>query len=434
MNDVTLLTIVGIDRKNFDRFGPLFKDYVFSKECLDVYKAIGDYYKSYPSATKVNWEEFSTFFFLIKKIKDPEKNTSYRSIIRNCSDTETSVAGKPVEELPKFFQDVLKHYVKLDYVTQIANTALRAGQSLVNGEDATLDEVEKLLESAKKEVGHTAAPESIFVPRNLSALLTTVSSKGLEWPLEELNVSAGPVRKGDFIIVSAYVETGKTTFSAHCVSHFLRQLTATDGPIIWINNEEQSPKVMFRIIQSYFGVTTEELIKNAAKYEADFESAVGSRLLIPTDDSGYNSVPKLNALFKEYKPSVIVFDQLDKVNGWGQEDRDDIRLGKLYGWAREKARENGVVIAVSQADATGASTEWLTAAQLRGSKVDKPGEADAIITIGKSADLTKYAVRYIHLPKNKLLGGPRTRPEFRHGHFEVEINAAVARYRGKMKP
>jgi KaiC/GvpD/RAD55 family RecA-like ATPase len=73
--------------------------------------------------------------------------------------------------------------------------------------------------------------------------------------------------KGTLFLIAAYVETGKTTFAAQTVSHMARQLPDESHPILWINNEEQSAKVMFRVIQSYFGVTTEELVKNAKHYE-----------------------------------------------------------------------------------------------------------------------------------------------------------------------
>jgi KaiC/GvpD/RAD55 family RecA-like ATPase len=432
MNDTTLLTLLARDKNTHDRFAPLVKEYVLSKECYDIFKAIGEYYKSYPSATKVDWAEFSTFFFLVRKL-NTEKATTYRLILDNIHERSRSLELLKPEELPKFHQDVYKHFVKLDYLTQITNLSLKTGQDLVSGREVEFDAISDLVDKCKSEVGRSEAPDSIFVPRNLSAIVSTVSAPGLEWPLEELNVSLGPLRKGDFIVVGAYVETGKTTFAAHCVSHMVRHLEAEAGPILWINNEEQSAKVMFRIIQSYFGVTTEELLKNSTKYESLFTSEVGDRILVPADDSGYNSVGRLNALFREYKPSLIVFDQLDKVHLHGEFARDDIRLGNLYKWARDKSKTHCPIIAITQVDASGATSQYITAAQLRGSKVDKPAEADAIITIGRSSDMAKASSRFIHFPKNKLLGGDRCREEFRHGYHEVQIKPEIARYVGSMK-
>jgi replicative DNA helicase len=97
------------------------------------------------------------------------------------------------------------------------------------------------------------------------------------------------------------------------------------------------------------------------------------------------------------------------------------------------AKTYGVVIAVSQIDATGEGQEYLTMNQLRGSKTDKAGEADAIITIGRSNDPAKRHSRFIHVPKNKLLGGPHSREEYRHGYFEVTIKPEIGRYITNMK-
>lgn len=431
MNNITLLTLLSTDKKQFERFSPLVKEYVLSAESFDIFKAISEYYLNYPSATAVNWEEFSTFFFMVKGKVKPEKASNYRSILEACQRKAGELVGLKPEELPKFYQDVQKYYVKLDYLTRICNTSLEGNQKLVSSvAENTLDDVEKLVIEARKELGRKDDPETIFVPRDLSAVVKAVSADGLDWPLDELNMSLGPLRKGDFVVVGAYVETGKTTFAAQCASHMAQQLKPEQGPVLWINNEEQSQKVMFRIIQSYFGVTTEELIKNARAYNERYRVEVGDRILLPSDDSGFNSTGRLTRLFREYKPSLIIFDQLDKVHIRGDFERDDLRLGNLYKWAREVAKEWAPVIAITQVDATGAKSEWITADQLRGSKVDKPAEADVIITIGKSQDIAKQHARYLHFPKNKLLGGKKFREEMRHGFHELTIKPEIARYIG----
>jgi hypothetical protein len=65
---------------------------------------------------------------------------------------------------------------------------------------------------------------------------------------------------------------------------------------------------------------------------------------------------------------------------------------------------------------------------LRGSKTDKAGEADLIITLGR--DKEEEYKRYLHLPKNKLWGSSATLEAHRHGKFEVSIQPEIARYKG----
>jgi hypothetical protein len=206
---------------------------------------------------------------------------------------------------------------------------------------------------------------------------------------------------------------------------------ADDEHVIWINNEESSTKVMMRVIQAFNGVTTGDLLSNPAKYESEFTSNGGERFLVLDDDSGIKSVNKISTLFAEFKPGLIIFDQLDKVHGFSHEARDDLRIGKLYEWARDLAKEYCPVIAISQVDGTGEGEKWIQMNQLRGSKTDKIGEADAIITIGKSNEPAMDLQRFIHVPKNKLFGGKDTLEAHRHGCFEVEIEPSRARYKSK---
>ena len=69
---------------------------------------------------------------------------------------------------------------------------------------------------------------------------------------------------------------------------------------------------------------------------------------------------------------------------------------------------------------------------LRGSKTDKPGEADAVITIGKyqaPATEEEELLRTINIPKNKLPGGGKHQVEAeRHGKYLVKIDSMRARY------
>jgi replicative DNA helicase len=435
MNDTTLLVLLG-DKNTYQRFKPLVKDHVLSKDCLDIYRVLDTYYKSYPTITKINWEEFSTFFFMAKGKLKPEKAVIYRSVLENCAKRAVEVDGKDPADLPDFYKEVFNYYIKLDYLNRITEKALTAGATLLEGDDITFEELEKLLTEAKKELGTAADPSSAFVSTSLLKVAGMVSSPGLEWPLEELNESLGPARPKDFILFAARPEVGKSTWISDVARFWVKQLKPEDGPILYINNEQASDKVMFRVQQSYFGVTNQELEHNAAIYDAKYQAEVGNRILVTADDSGYNSTGKLDRLFKELKPSVIIFDQLDKVEMRGDFARDDIRIGKIYEWARNKAKEhNAVVVALSQVDGSGEGGQWLSQAQLRGSKTDKPGEPDAIIMCGRepvtAGKSPKEYSRYLHITKNKLLGGPKSKEEYRHGYYEVQIKPEIARYVGR---
>ena len=81
----------------------------------------------------------------------------------------------------------------------------------------------------------------------------------MRWRLKCLNQSLGSLRKGDFGFVFARPETGKTTFLASEVTRMVQQ---AKRPVLWINNEEQSNKVMLRCYQATLGLSNTELYRD----------------------------------------------------------------------------------------------------------------------------------------------------------------------------
>lgn len=429
MDDITLLALISKDKSTATRIAPFVKEHSMAESAWDVMQGVSKYYTSYPSATSVNWTEFKSFFFLLKGKVKAEKASVLNRVIDNVISKVEQLGKDPA--LTPVASDVLAHYIEQDYATRIANISFK----LANDDKSMggVEAIETLCKEYKKEVHREVSAADLFVPTSLSELSTAISTPGLDWRLKELRVSVGPIRQGDFLIVGARPETGKTTFLAENVTHWVTQLPKEAGPIIWVNNEERDRKVMYRIVQSYFGVTNEELQKNMALYEKRFNDEVGKQILVVSDDAGCNNVHALNRLFDEYGPSVIVFDQLDKVVGYSKEARDDLRLGKLYGWARNLAKEWGPVVTASQVSGSGEGQPWITQAMLRGSTTDKAGEADCIITIGTVNDMTKVNERYMHIAKNKMQPSGEMQEAYRHGYFEINIKPEIARFVGSMK-
>lgn len=414
-HDIDLLNVVS-HKDTYERFKEHVKKHNVSTITLDIFNVLGEYWDNYPARKEIDISEFRTFYFIVrgKKLKDP---SLYEQAFDNLK--ESLAHPKPI------VKDILSKLIETDYATRIYDVCLKIG----TGAGGELTDIEPMLNSYKKEIGASVEKSDVFVKPSLDYLSGVVASGGLNWRLKELNVALGPLRKGDFVIIAARPETGKTTFTASEASYMMEQLQP-DEHVIWINNEEASNKVMMRVIQAFHQVTSSELLSNSKTLESEFIATGGDRFLILDDDSGIKSVNKIATLFKEFKPGLIIFDQLDKVHGFKQ-DREDLRIGQLYEWARDIAKEYCPVIAISQVDGTGEGEKWIQMNQLRGSKTDKIGEADAIITIGKSNEPGLDLQRYIHVPKNKLFGGAETLEPHRHGCFEVEIEPARARYISK---
>lgn len=266
-----------------------------------------------------------------------------------------------------------------------------------------------------------------FVTTNLEELANhTIKSRGLRWRLKTLNEMLGSLRKGDFGFVFARPETGKTTFLASEVMFMLENLPDDAGPILWVNNEEQGEKVMLRCYQAFFGIPLAQLLSDISGYGKEFEKQTRGKFKLI--DRAIVHKGFVERVCKSLSPSLIIFDQLDKIVGF-DDDREDLRLGAIYQWARELAKQHAPVIAVCQADGTGEGVKWLTMSNVANAKTAKQAEADFILGIGKIPDPGYDALRYLHLSKNKLMGDEDTIPDQRHARRECLIDPVCARYR-----
>jgi len=267
-----------------------------------------------------------------------------------------------------------------------------------------------------------------FVTDDIDQLLNeTFRQPGLRWRLKTLNTMLGSLRAGDFGFIFARPETGKTTFLASETTFMAQQLPADAGPIIWFNNEEQHNKVRIRCFQATLGATLAQINSNPeAARNAFLQATKGKHQLLNT--KGAITKDLVEKVIRKYKPSLVIYDQIDKIHGF-KADREDLIMGAIYQWARELAKEfQHAAIGVCQADGTGEGQKWLTMANVANAKTAKQAEADWILGIGKVNDTGYEMVRYLHASKNKLAGDEDSDPAIRHGKREVIINPSIARY------
>jgi len=265
--------------------------------------------------------------------------------------------------------------------------------------------------------------KSRFVTDDIDELENlVVNTPGLPWRLRCLNRSLGPLRLGDFGFVFARPERGKTTFLADQVTYMAEHAT---GPILWFNNEEQGYKVRIRTIQASLGIALDELwAKKKDNIKKYYDKTKRNINIIDDADTSRRDV---EALVAEMKPSLIIFDQIDKIRGFDA-DRPDLVYGKIYQWARELAKKWCPIIGVCQSDGTGEGVKWLTMAHVAEAKTSKQAEADWIVGIGASNEENMDFIRHLNISKNKLLGGQDSDPNERHGRYHVFIKPDIARY------
>jgi len=363
--------------------------------------------------TDLSLESFQAFFF--SRFPDLDKEI-YLSLFKTLQDTKID-AGMGVALLKQIKQ------------RRQALILSEAYFKYSNG-NLTREQLKSVLDDTRTESTETAE-EFEFVTTSLSSIIEDIFQKpGLRWRLDALNKSLGSLRKGNFGFIFARPEAGKTTFLISEVSYMMQHLRDEDGSVIWFNNEQVGAEVMLRMYQGYFGLRLEQVRANPKKYEQEFIEQTKGRFLLVDNaaiDKGY-----VERVVKRFNPSLIVIDQIDKVKGFAA-DREDLRLGAIYIWARELAKQYCPVIGVCQADGSGEGQKWLTMDNVSSAKTSKQAEADWILGIGTVHQEGMQFIRYLNISKNKLLGDTDTIPRLRHARLEVLIEPEIGRYKDLIK-
>ena len=357
-------------------------------------------------------EDFHAFYLASHNLSSKERD-AFEAVYEQIASSESS---------KEVILDLLKEANRRAILQQLA---IASFESI---DDCTRElDVVKLYESLKQDT-ISSTTEDTFVTCDLEELYEQqVKTRGLRWRLESLNRSLGSLRVGDFGFVFARPETGKTTFLASEVSYMAGQTTQ---PILWFNNEEQGAKVMLRIYQAALGFPLEQLLSSIKRNKADFLRLTSGNIRLL--DGAYLTKDIVTRNCEALKPSLIIFDQIDKIGGFDA-DRKDLELGEIYIWARELAKTYAPVIGVCQADGSGEGSKWLTMANVSNAKTSKQAEADWILGIGKQNESGMEYVRHFHVSKNKLFGDEDSDPNMRHGKWDVKIQPTIARYEDYLK-
>jgi len=307
-------------------------------------------------------------------------------------------------------QETLKVLQERSIATKIAQCALSLSEGRSSKSDL-LNLIEELTNEEKKK-------DSPFITDDIESIINDRNEHpGFNWRLASLNQRLGPIRRSHFGFIFARPETGKTTFLASEATFFAEQTTAKN-PVLWLNNEEGGPAVKLRQIQAALGIKKEQLEQDPHYYNELYKESFHNKIALY--DSANIDKRTILALVKDYNPSVIIIDQIDKIKGFS-DDREDLRLGKIYIWARELAKEYAPVIGVCQADASAEGKKYLHMDNVANAKTAKQAEADWMLGIGKSHDPGFDMIRHYSLCKNKLTGN--------HAKWDVLIQPDIGRYK-----
>ena len=374
---------------------------MFDNELKDIFDTIVYSHTKYNRSLSVS--ELSTIF----NDRNPALPDSSSKRVQEM--VEQLVAPKESDEL---HTDIVNNLWLRDKARQIGEKAL----DIFTGDSDEFGELKKLIESVDDgRIGDKTT--YTVVDKDLNELLTEVAGDNdFPFTFNLINENIKGLDRGNLGILFARPEVGKTTFCCFLASSYIRQ----GFHVVYWANEEPAARIKLRIIQSYFGLTKEEMVTQRFELLEVYKKEIEPYLTIM--DSVGTSIEEVDEYAKLNKPDIMFCDQLDKFRIKGEYNRGDERLKETYVSAREIAKRNTCLVwAVSQASYDAHDRQFIDYAMLDNSKTGKAGEADIIIGIGKTGSSeVDNVVRHICISKNKINGW--------HGMINAQIDIARGVY------
>ena len=419
--DLTLLRIVK-RREDFDKLAKSIPDQVLDERTRVILKDFGKFFREHDDVAQISFEPFWFWFktFAHPRLSEEGKAT-YEQLL------------KPIDEdvTPGLRDGIMARLV----AAETANNLLKMVDRYMDGEEIDLGaslkaEVEAFDMKTDRKV------KQPWVRANIDELLEDdINDAGFHWRLKCLNESLRPARAGDFILVAARPDVGKTTFFTDQLTHFAAQVDALypgeNRSILWFNNEGLGKRIVTRLYQSALDAGIDDLIKRqkAGTIKQDYLDATGGREdIIKVMDIHDFWNHEVEDIMREHNPAIVVFDMVDNIKFGGAANnngqRTDQLLEAMYQWARVMGvKHDCVVLATSQVSADGENMQYPLLGMLKDSKTGKQGAADAIITIGYQSDYPD--ARFMGTTKNKLAreGAPKS------PRSEVHFDGSHGRYR-----
>ena len=396
MQDIHILKILEL-RSNYAKYVQFIHPFALSKYARQVFKDIRTWYDGNPDMDCVNWEGFSEWFRLI------QHPTYEEELLTIYSELFTRLHTFDTEDVT--YDQIVQGFIERDYATKMVEYLM----GVVEGEKPAqhFKKLYQMLTGYDESINRVTEQEEALITESIEELLVqVVGETGLEWRLPELNISAGPLRVGNSIMLAAAPDSGKTTMALSEMSHMIPQLEEGQE-CIYLCNEENGRQNKVRCVQALIGATSQELIENPVAV------AQAYNMYVEEHGEPFHFYWKTNMTtrfveetLKKHNPGLIIIDQLWNIEGFQDSSTSTEMYTALARWVRRVAAI-APTISLHQADGTSIGQKFLEMNQLYGSKIGMQGAMDAIITIGRPiGESVNDRERGLYIPKNKLPGGP----------------------------
>jgi len=391
MIDIQILKLMRV-RSDYNRIIGAINLEALDAKTRNMVKAIGRYYTKHKSHGQIDFTVFIPFM--------------ERAVFSGFDETDVEVYRSIAKNMAKNYPDATTRGYILESIhdANLAHAAYKVIEDYTAGEEVELiQEFRELVGTYDMAIGKLALPE---VPENIDDLLDNLNNDaGVHWRLPCLNEAMRPLRGGDFGVLAARPDQGKTSFVCSELTFMAPQLPE-GRPILWMNNEGPGYAIRPRLMQAALNCNTEGLLRmkdEGTLYSAYYEAVGGKDRIRVMDIHGWNT-GQVEALIAEVTPGLLVYDMVDNINGFGDAARTDLVLEKMYQWARNMAvKYDAISLATSQISAEGIDEMYPGLGMLKDSKTGKQGASDFQLMIGSKETQAEFAsTRWLSLAKNKL--------------------------------
>lgn len=398
MSERKVLAAILRDRKAYDEIAPLVKDGTFTEQANVVFKAVTDYYSRDPDTSTT---DISIIGGQINRtIANPKHRETFEGLLRELGEMECSPAN-----------------IAADFrAVRLEAAGAKLASALVMNKPES--EVDGLLEAYEECKTNTNLEDTRQVYRGLpiQEISKTYSDGELikVWPLSlNLRLDGGLLR-GHHLIVFARPEMGKTLFLVNAVAGFLSQgLT-----VLYIGNEDPISDIALRVVCRLTKRNKFDVLSNPEESDVQARDLGYDNLVLASLSPG--TPREIEKLVKEYKPSVLLIDQLRNINVPNKEGNYTQQLEKAATAARNLGKRHGVlVISVTQAGDSASGKAVLEMGDVDSSNTGIPAQADVMVGIGASQEDAAMGRRVLSLPKNKRSGN--------HEFFPVKVDPSMSR-------
>jgi len=398
-----------LNREKYDKLKSEIDISIFQNGAREIYKTIGFIYRDNPNVNQINFSDlklayFNTYF----------PNTSYASQ-KSIHELIDSIER---QEAPS--DDVVETALRSMYRIKKADELARICLDISNNpSSSTFKQVEKFMANVDED---RTQEESEAVTKDVDKIVEALQEQGeFKFNLPSLQRATNGIGRGNFMIIFARPETGKTAFWI--------SLVASPNGFAWqqkkvsiFANEEPAIRTQMRLLNASTGLQRGNILNGSRNIVKEKWSKISP--YIDNYDCVDKTIDDLDEYCSTHDVDILVIDQLDKINVSGKYNATHEKLREVYRQARELAKRHDIlVIGMSQASAEAQGRSRVTFSVMENSKTGKSAEADVILGIGKEDEIENYlddCVRFVTLSKNKLTGD--------HAEFEVILRPTISRY------